>query len=52
VVFVPISIATHKIPASEAAVLFFAGLAWVIGLYFFARLLLLMGFKRYEAYGG
>jgi len=52
VVFIPISIATRKISLLESPALIVTGLAWVAGLYFFARGMQYFSFKKYEAYGG
>ncbi|MFA6170874.1 MAG: ABC-2 family transporter protein [Patescibacteria group bacterium] len=51
IVFIPISIATHRIGATEAPILLLSGLAWLAALYALARILLFFGFKKYEAYG-
>lgn len=51
-VFVPISVATGKIPLEEAPILLFSGILWVLGLYLGARAMLFFSFKKYEAYGG
>jgi ABC-2 type transport system permease protein len=52
IVFIPISIATHKISASQLPPVILSGLAWMLGLYLIARFALYRGLKKYEAYGG